>query len=43
VQKELAADGIKPIGSTPYQLASVITSAAVKWSALMKRAGVARE
>jgi tripartite-type tricarboxylate transporter receptor subunit TctC len=43
VQKEFAADGIQPIGSTPEQLTSFITSETVKWSALMKRAGVAPE
>jgi len=43
VQKEFTADGIQPIGSTPEQLTSIFTSEAVKWSALMKRAGVAPE
>jgi tripartite-type tricarboxylate transporter receptor subunit TctC len=40
LQKRFAEDGVQPIGSTPAELTSFMKSEGVKWSGVMKRAGV---
>ena len=40
MRERFAADGVKPIGSTPEELAAYARSETVKWAAVVKRAGV---
>jgi tripartite-type tricarboxylate transporter receptor subunit TctC len=39
MSERFAADGIKPIGSTPEELTAYIKSERVKWAAVVKRSG----
>lgn len=40
VRKQLGADGVEPIGSTPGQLAAYMKSELAKWAKVVKEAGI---